>query len=124
MLQSVLFVGSWFASVLQELALWVGALLLLASVLSAYVGWKQRRKALLVGETPRSEAADVRSPGVVRVRGTVVPNGEKTTFTSPFGSIGTVLHPPALTNDRCQVPSRSEKAVRMERCRRAGYRSW
>jgi hypothetical protein len=91
-LQSVSFAGGWVGSVLRELAMWTGVLLLLAGCLSVYIGWKQRQKAMLVGETPRSKITDVQSSDIVRVRGTVVPEGEGSTFTSPIkGDPGTVL---------------------------------
>lgn len=72
----------WVGALLGELALFGGALLSLASVLSLYHGWKQRQMAEILAETPQSRIRDVRSPGVVRVRGTVVPESE--TFTSPI----------------------------------------
>lgn len=76
--------GSWPGAVLQELALWGGVLLLLASGISFYVGWNQRRTAALVDETPRSDVAAVRSPGAVRVGGRVVPTDGTDTFESPI----------------------------------------
>ncbi|MFA9516206.1 hypothetical protein ACERIT_03140 [Halopenitus sp. H-Gu1] len=83
MLSPILIIGGWLVDVLRELAMWGGVLLLLASSLSFYTGWKQRRKAALVTETPRTAVADVESAGVTRIRGTVVPKFERDTFTSP-----------------------------------------
>lgn len=78
--------GGWLGAILSELALWSGVLLLLASGISFYVGWNQRRTAALVDETPRSDVAAVQSPGVVRVRGRVTPAVETDTFESPISA--------------------------------------
>lgn len=74
----------WLGTVARELALWGGVLLLLASVLSFYKGWNQRQLSAFVDETPRSDVAEVRSPGTVRLRGEIVPQAEQDTFLSPF----------------------------------------
>lgn len=79
----VAFVGSWFGEILGELALWSGVLLMFASVLALYSAWKRREIATLVDETPRIDIGNAESPGLVRVRGTVVPS-EEGTFTSPI----------------------------------------
>ncbi|MFQ3318534.1 MAG: hypothetical protein ACI8UR_001763 [Natronomonas sp.] len=76
----------WLLDILHELALWSGVLLLVASGLSLYYGWNRRRAATLVEETPRTGVTDIRSPGIVRVRGTVVPEHELDTFTSPIAA--------------------------------------
>lgn len=78
-------VGGWLVGLLRELALWSGILLSVASALAFYHGWKRRQVASLIAETPRSDVADVRSPAVVRVRGTVQPEVETDVFTSPIG---------------------------------------
>ena len=74
----------WLGGLARELALWGGVLLLLAGVLSLYQGWNQRQLASLIDETPRSDIADVRSSGTARVRGEIVPQAERDTFTSPI----------------------------------------
>lgn len=71
-------------SVFRELALWIGVLFLLASVLSVYQGWNQRKLSSLVDETPRSDITEVRSPGTVRIRGEIMPQSEHDPFTSPI----------------------------------------
>lgn len=71
-------------SVIRELALWASVIFFLASGVSLYIGWKQRQKAAVLSETARSDVGDVQSPGVARVRGTVVPKAEGETFTSPI----------------------------------------
>lgn len=86
-------VPEWIGAVLRELALWSGTLLVLAGVLSLYLGWNRRRRAQLIEETPRSEIRDVDPPGVVRTRGTVVPKADRDpdadpkagAFRSPIG---------------------------------------
>lgn len=79
------FVGTVLDELLRELALWSGVPLAIAGALALYHGWKQRQVAALVRETPRSDVGDVRSPGVVRVRGAVVPKTETESFASPVG---------------------------------------
>lgn len=74
----------WLGGLVRELALWGGVLLFLAGVLSLYQGWNQRQLASLIDETPRSDIADVRSSGTARVRGEIVPQAERDTFTSPI----------------------------------------
>lgn len=78
-----LLADGWLSAVLGEIALWGGVLLVLAGVLSLYMGHNQRQFASLLAETPRSDVDEVRSPGVVRVRGTVVPASEAEPFPSP-----------------------------------------
>jgi len=75
----------WLAILARELALWGGILLLLASVLSAYHGWGQWRRASVIDETPRRDVAEVRSPVVVRIRGEIEPLRARDTFVSPVG---------------------------------------
>lgn len=79
----VAFVGGWLGELLGELALWGGVLLVFASVLSLYSAWKRRQVATLVDETPRVGIGDIEPPGLVRVRGTVVPP-EEGTFSAPI----------------------------------------
>lgn len=75
---------TWLGSLARELAFWGGVLLLLASVLSLYQGWNRRELSSLVDETPRSDIAEIRSPGTFRVRGEIVPQAAQDTFVSPI----------------------------------------
>lgn len=83
--------GGWLEGLLGTLALWGGVLLSLAAALSFYHGWKRRRLSALLSETPRTEAAEVRSPGVVRIRGRIVPAADADPLTAPFGDSECVL---------------------------------
>ena len=75
---------SFIDSIAREIALWGGVLLLLASVLSFYTGWNKRKLAGVISETPRRPIAEVRSPGVIRIRGEISPRVPRETFTSPI----------------------------------------
>lgn len=75
-------VVEWLGSLVRELALWGGVLLLLASALSFYRGWHRRALSSRVDGTPRRDVASVRSPGPVRVRGEVVPRTAYDPFVS------------------------------------------
>lgn len=75
----------WLRAVISEVALWSGVLLIVAGVLSLYLARNRRQFASLLEETPRSDVAEVRSPGVVRIRGTVLPATGADPFTSPVG---------------------------------------
>ncbi|WP_256289997.1 hypothetical protein [Halobellus inordinatus] len=75
---------SFVDSIAREIALWAGVLLLLASGLSFYVGWNERKRAEVIAETPRKPIAEVRSPGVIRIRGEIIPQVGQDTFTSPI----------------------------------------
>ena len=77
-------VVEWLTTIAQEIALWGGVLHLLASVLAFYQGSKQRELSSLVTETPRSDITEVRSPGMVRIRGRIVPQTDQETFVSPI----------------------------------------
>ena len=74
------------ATLTREIALWGGVLLVLASGLSFYWGWNKRKLASVVAEVPRQAIGEVRSPGVVRIRGEITPRVEQDTFTSPIKS--------------------------------------
>lgn len=67
-----------FRDVLGEGALWGGTLLLVVAALSFYHGWKRRQLSSRLAETPRTDIGAITSPGVVRVRGTVVTAPEAT----------------------------------------------
>jgi hypothetical protein len=77
--------AGWLRAVLGEVALWSGVILVLAGVLSLYMARKRSEFASLLAETPRSDVTEVRSPGVVRVRGSVVSATGADPFTSPVG---------------------------------------
>lgn len=81
----ILLDGGWLRAILGEVALWGGVLLVLAAVLSLYMARERRQFASLLEETPRSDMSEIRSTGVVRVRGNVVPATEADPFTSPVG---------------------------------------
>ena len=84
MLDTLLSVIGGMSSLLREIVLWGDVLFILASVLSIYRGRKQRELSSVVDETPRSDITKVRSPGLVRVRGQIVPHAVQHTFTSPI----------------------------------------
>ena len=73
-------------AIAREIALWGGVFLLFASGLSLYWGWNKRKLSRVISETPRQPISEVQSPGLVRVRGTVTPQVEQDTFTSPITS--------------------------------------
>ncbi|MFC7021066.1 MULTISPECIES: hypothetical protein [Haloarcula] len=79
-------VSDLLATLIREIALWGGVLLVLASGLSFYWGWNKRKLASVVAKAPRQAIGEVRSPGVVRIRGEITPKVEQDTFTSPIKS--------------------------------------
>lgn len=71
-------------SIAREISLWAGVLLLVTAALSLYVGWNKRKRAAVIAENPRKPIAEVRSPGVIRIRGEITPQVTRDTFTSPI----------------------------------------
>ncbi|SDZ85253.1 hypothetical protein SAMN04488065_0785 [Haloplanus vescus] len=78
-------IADWLVTLGRTLALWGGALLLLASTLSFYQGWGRWRRSSVVDETPQSDIGALDAPGVVHVRGEIVTQTPHDTFHSPIG---------------------------------------